>query len=320
MRKVDPNMAIVGPDLSEYDHDIMNELTDTNVPGTDICGPYTDTTGTLRYHLDIIDFHTYPFDAAGRTRAEIIAKPQGDFEDNVTALKGLVINCNTVHERTTGTDPHPLKMAVTETNLEYEHPLLDPMNPNSEPDLRPEGLSAQSFLAGQYWADIMNVGMKHGLEFIAFWSVKEGDPQLGYIAGDANTKLSTYYHYQMLAQNFRGVYAAGTSNTSNVTAFGAKDHDQIVVMLLNQNDNTTNPTPLAYTVTLNNSVSGTTNALQVQIDAGVNAVYNSRTGGELAPESTVMLVFSSKGSILLRRHVYALSNAQSETAPAVFFQ
>ena len=66
----------------------------------------------------------------------------------------------------------------------------------------------------------MNVGMKNGLKFVAFWSVQEGGdpvhdiPALGYIAADGITKLSPYYHFQMMATRFRGTYAAGTVNVA----------------------------------------------------------------------------------------------------------
>jgi hypothetical protein len=178
------------------------------------------------------------------------------------------------------------------------------------------GVSAQSFLAGQYWADVMNVGMKNGLEFMAFWSVKEGGPKLGYITGDDNTKLPTYYHYQMLAQNFRGMYAAATSvevNGSpdpNMKAFGAKDLDQIVVMLLNQNE----ATDLTYTVRLKDGGVTSSSALEVAIDAGVDVQYTSPADGELEAQSTVMLVVDEDG-VLLRRHVYGLSSGTA--APTV---
>jgi len=202
---------------------------------------------------------------------------------------------------------------VTETNVEYQYE--DPQFP----DRRPEGLSSQSFLAGQFWADMMNVGMKNGLEFMAFWSIKEagrayvsvsdkGAPQLGYIENEEGTKLSTYYHYQMLAQNFRGVYAAGIDNTSDVTAFGAKDHDQIVVMLLNQ----TTTSSLDYKVRLRTGAfPGGSQPLKVNIDAGVTGAndYSNPVREPLAPESTVLLVFDANG-IFLRRYVYALSNAE----------
>lgn len=150
---------------------------------------------------------------------------------------------------------------------------------------------------------------------------RNATPPRGYIAGDNNTKLSTYYHYQMLAQNFRGVYAAGTplvngAHTNNVKAFGAKDVDQIVVMLLNESKNPT-PLPLSYSVRLNTGNIKNNSVLKVNIDAGVAGVaqYSVSSAEGLAPESTVMLVFDANGNFL-RRYVYDLGNAQSDTEPS----
>jgi hypothetical protein len=300
MREVDPTIVIVGPDLNWYDPTIMDPLTTPNGPH-DLCGGYLGADGDWHHYLDIVAFHTYPFDGT-QTRAEVIARPQGSFQGNLTALKARVDECNRAHART-GTSA--LKMAVTEINVEYRNPA----------DLSLGGVSAQSFLAGQFWADVLNVGMKHGLEFVAFWSVKEGNPQLGYI-GSNGVELPTYYHYQMLAQNFRGRYAAGThlvngAGEPNVKAFGAKDHDQIVVVILNEKQNT----PLAYTVRLDTGAVSGGNALKVNIDAGVGREYSNPPGETLAAQSTVMLVFDGSGT-LRARHVYGLSSGTA--APSVF--
>ena len=91
-------------------------------------------------------------------------------------------------------------------------------------------------------------------------------------------------------------------STTNVKAFGAKDLDQIVVMLLNQNE----ATDLTYTVRLNNdSVTGNS-ALKVNINAGVNVEYSS--GVTLAAQQTQMLVFDEDGAFQWQ-YVYGLSNA-----------
>ena len=323
MRNVDPTIVIVGPDLNFYDDDIMGELL---APGgqNDICGlmknadgsNYIGPDGNTHYYLDVVDFHDYPFpheDGSTQSRQQVLDAVD-DFEGDLEDLKDLVEGCNTTLTDTrTGTSA--LKMAVTEINVEYDNDILD----NDTVDMHLPGVNAQSFLAGQYWASVMSVGMKNGLEFMAFWSVKEGSPEIGYIAADddiqvdpRNIKLSTYYHYQMLAQHFRGVYKPATlsGSTTNVKAFGAKDLDQIVVMLLNQNRALVNPdfpdpnATLAYTVRLDNStINSSPLALKVNINANVNAHYS----GEIAAQQTVMLVFDAAG-VLEERHVYGLSD------------
>jgi hypothetical protein len=123
----------------------------------------------------------------------------------------------------------------------------------------------------------------------------------------------------MLAKKFRGVYVPALSlklnggDTPNIKAFGAKDVDQIVVMLLNQEEESSGALPVPYTVWLTNSSIVNNNALEVKMGAGVSSKYSSPPQGELGPESTVMLVFDSNG-VLLERHVYSLD----DQAPTVY--
>jgi hypothetical protein len=219
-------------------------------------------------------------------------------------LTDLVDVCN---DERLATDPAApsLEVAVTEINLEYE--AMSPLDPT---------LTAQSVLAGQFWANVMNVGMKKRLDFVAFWSIKEGGPPpLGYITTDGANGfklLSPYYHYQMIAEHFHGVYAAAIVNnpyTATVKAFGAEDSNQIVVMLLNQNQ----AAPLNYTVRLGNAafVGGGLPPLLVNIDAGLN---NKLYSGAIAGESTVILLFTANGTFR-RGYQYGASDEASGTGP-----
>lgn len=304
MRASDPDIVIVGPDLASFDRDILRELTDINKPLSDLCGGFQVNPPHGKWHpyLDILSVHVYPF-TGGQSPDEVITRPK-NFEENVMYLKELVIACNGAHSRT-GKDQ--LKMAVTEINLEYRPDglILEDL------DLSPEGTSTMSFLAGQYWAEIMSVGMKHGLEFINFWSVKEGD-ELGYIASDG-TKLSTYYHFQMVSTNFCGRYAAGDWDEDaypNLKAFGARKSRQIVVMLLNQGSS---ETPLDYTVRLDNGLFvGPGAGVKINIDAGVSLEYS----GTIDAQSTVMLLFDAATGASPSSYVYDLGKAQAHTGPS----
>jgi hypothetical protein len=288
MRAVDPDIVVVGPDLSWLDSGIMGQLM---LPGGphDICGTYTDAQGTVRPYLDVVAFHTYPFDGSQQDRAPVIAFPEGAFRDDLHELQGLVKGCNDA----AGRDGVPdLRMAVTEINVEF---LNAPFGIG--------GLGAQSFLAGQVWAAVMAVGMEYGLEMMTFWSVKEGGPQLGYVASDG-TLLPSYYHFQMTARHFRGEYLRGTALVNgvaspNVKAFASRDTDQTVVMIINQEE----ARPLAYTVRLDGGAVAGPGDLKVNVDAGV-AIEYTPPGGEVLPaQGTVLLVFAADGT-LRARHQY----------------
>ena len=288
MRAVDPDILVVGPDLSWLDLDIMEELMAPGGPN-DICGTYTAADQSVHSYLDVVAFHTYPFHDGNQSRESMIAFPEGAFQENLTALQELVTACNDAPARA---GVSPLRMAVTEINVEYRN---GPLGIG--------GLSAQSFLGGQFWAEVMSVGMKNGLELMTFWSVKEGNPQLGYIAGDG-TLLPSYYHFQMLAKNFRGDYLSGTAlvngaTSPHVKAFAARDVDQTVVMILNQDETE----DLPYTVRLDGGAVAGPGALKVNVDTGVAREYTPPGGEALPAQGTVLLVFDAVGN-LRERHLY----------------
>jgi hypothetical protein len=291
MRAVDPDIVVVGPDLSWLDPDIMEELM---LPGGphDICGTYTDTQGVRRPYLDVVAFHTYPFDGSQTSRDQLIGFPEGAFREDLRELRDLVKACNDAQGRA---GVGPLRTAVTEINVEHQNAPLGI-----------GGLSAQGFLAGQVWAELMSVGLEHGLELMTFWSVAEGGPQLGYVASDG-TLLPSYYHFQMMARHFRGEYLRGGAlvngaASTKVKAFAARDADQTVVMILNQEETQ----DLAYTVRLDGGAVAGPGDLKVNVDVGVVVEYTP-PGGEMLPaQGTLLLVFAADGT-LRERHQYDVS-------------
>jgi len=138
---------------------------------------------------------------------------------------------------------------------------------------------------------------------MTFRSVKEGGPQLGYIASDG-TLLPSYYHFQMMARHFRGAYLRGTAlldgaPSAHAKAFAAVDADQTVVMILNQDETR----DLAYTVRLDAGAVAGPGDLKVNVDAGVAREYTPPGGEVLPAQGTVLLVFAADGT-LRERHQY----------------
>ena len=318
MKEADPTILIAGPDLSEYNKDgIMTALTACGGPD-DITGPILNLVTqwppgvrhTPVYYVDILTFHTYPFDGT-QTRDEVIAKAAtpGTFADHLTELQGRINACNQHHNRLISI---PLTMAVTEMHLGTDNPV-----PN---DYAGEGNA--SFLAGQFWAEMMSLGMQKGLAFITFWSAISGD--FGYMDHDGatNLKLPTYYHFQLLATHFRGAYAPLTELTvyngspaGEIKAFGAKDTNQVAVMILNQQSAAVGATPLSYTVRLDTTpIVGPSTDLQIHIDAGVASKYTSPGTAPLSPESTVLLLFNAQG-VLTQKLVYTVDDAGLNQGP-----
>ncbi|HEY0030014.1 MAG TPA: hypothetical protein VGC65_04595, partial [Bacteroidia bacterium] len=96
MKAVDPSIIIIGPEIAWFDQSIINGLTTPGGPN-DITGK--DASG--RYYLDVISFHTYPFNGS-QTRSQVVSKlaAAGSLQDNLVHLNARVAAANSYHNRT----------------------------------------------------------------------------------------------------------------------------------------------------------------------------------------------------------------------------
>jgi hypothetical protein len=287
MKSVDPSIKIIGPDCAWYNKPIIHGLTN---PG----GPY-DVTGkdaNGHYYIDILSFHEYPF-KGDQDRSQIIKnlKTEGKFEDKLKDLKSRLAACNSKHGRSGG---NILKMAVTEANIAYKDPSNDGV----------KGIGTESFIGGQFWVEILGLAMKHGVEFVNFWGVTNA---FGYLEKDTHKKRPTFHHFKMVADNFRGVYCDGKSNQSNVKTYGSKDGNQVAVIITNQSSGN----KYKYTVKLNNGAVSGSDAVKLNIDAGINKEFKD----EIAAEATTLLVFNSSGDIIRKCEYKLNGNADKDLPP-----
>lgn len=297
MKVIDPSIKIIGPDTAWYNSGIIDGLT---------CGGAYDITGkdaNGRYYLDIISFHHYTGDGL-QNRDTVIGKlmEPGGYNDNLAALKAKIATCNgpSFHNRT-GTNA--LKMAVTEANVNYTNTSGDNLG----------GTGAKSFIGGQWWAEFMGISMNHGVDFVTFWSVIEGSQQtgneLGFIGADGTTKRPSFYHFQMVAQNFRGNAITASDNQAKVKTFASKASDQTAVLILNQD----NVSSYTYNVRLNMTTSTSSSTLKVNVDAG----HALETSGTIATESTILLVFDANGVLKKKIEYKHIGHASANLPPAV---
>jgi hypothetical protein len=295
MKAVDPSIMTVGPEVAWYNTNIINGL--TSAGGTD---DITGKDANGHYYLDIITFHTYPFNGT-QSRQDVIGKltSAGAFESNLTDLNARLATCNTFHSRSGAA---VLKVAVTEANIAYV---------NAATDGGLYGVGTNSFIGGQFWAEMLGIAMKRGVSFINLWSVSEGNDiasNIGYIDGATKNKKPTYHHFKMLADNFKGIYCNGTNNNPNVKTFGSKDGNQIAVMILNQ-DQTAD---FNYTVRLNNNAVSGSNALKINISANVDKEFS----GTIANQSTSLLIFDNSGNVV-KKIEYKLNGMADLNIPPV---
>jgi hypothetical protein len=307
MKQVDPTIKILAPETAWYNETIINGLTSCTGNSTTDAHSIAGKDSNGHYYVDIISFHIYGFDGT-QSRSGVISKltSPGGFNDDLSALKDRIDDCNALHNRT---GSNALKIAVTEANVNYEQPANDGVTVNGA-----DGVGAASFLGGQFWAELMGIAMQQGVDFVSFWSVIEGGSshpttEIGYLSGDGFTFRPLYYHFQMMAENFRGNSVTATELQTNVKTFAAKDVDQIAVMIMNQETSTS----FNYTVRLNNGTVSGSNPLKINVDAGVAAEYN----GILGPESSLLLVFNSSGAIKKKIEYTRTGHAVPEDPPSV---
>ncbi len=295
MKAVDPSILIVGPECAWFNQTILTGLTTPNGPD-DITGK--DASGN--YYLDIISFHTYPFDGT-QTRADVVSKltAPNSLNENLAYLNTRVANCNSAHNRT---GVALLKTAITEANINWQNNTSDNLN----------GLGANSFIGGQFMAEMMGIGMKNNLDFINIWSVIEGNStasNIGFIDATTNNKKPLYYHFKLLANNFKGNYLNGITNQVNVKSFGSQNAQQTSVLILNE-DLTNN---YNFTVRLDNSAISGNGGLNININAGLNKEYS----GVISNQSTTILKFDAAGNLIEKTEYKLSGNADVNLAPTV---
>lgn len=292
MKAADPSILIIGPECASFNKNIVDGLTSgpDDITGKDQSG---------KYYIDIFSFHTYPFDGT-QTRPQVISKltSPGSFQDNLIYLNSRVAAANTAHGRT-GTAA--IKTALTEANISWQNSPTDGLN----------GAGANSFIGGQFIAEMMGIGMKNGLDIMNIWSVIEGNGtialNIGYIDPNTNNKKPSYYHFKLLAENFKGSYVDGTSNVTNVKSFGSQNAQNTTVLVMNE-DMTNN---YNFTIRLNADAVTGNNPLKINIKAGIAVEYN-----DLIPnQSTMLLIFNPQGVLIKKIEYSLLVHAVSNLAP-----
>lgn len=296
MKAQDPTIKTIGPETAWYNTNIINGLTTPGGPD-DVTGK--DANG--RYYIDIISFHMYSFNGT-QTRSQVLTDltSPNRFDYNLGQLNSRIATCNSTHGRS-GTNA--LKVAVTEANVGFVNPSTDNL----------WGTGANSFVGGQFWAELLAIGMKRGVDFINFWSVVEGNNNqynIGYVDYVTGAKKPVFYHFQMVAQNFNGTYLNGTDNQANVKAFGARNNaGQTVVMILNQDQGTN----FNYTVRLDGNTASGTNPLKINVNSGIAKEYT----GSINNQATQVLVFDGSGNIVKKIDYKLSGNADANLPPTV---
>lgn len=198
-------------------------------------------------------------------------------------LNGIITNYNS-----TVPAYKKVRVAITEANLCYKNDVHNTSGVAKAADLSATGTSANGQMGGQFWAELLSLCMQKGVD-INYWSSVEGDPSdsfstdIGFLSGNDTSlgrKKPSFYHFKMLADNFRGTYHGGGYNQNSasptptfpkgIKTFASAEAAGFHIMILNEND-------ALYDFHINFDSSGTNVSGSLTLDLKITNSY----GGSL---------------------------------------
>ena len=213
MKRADPTIQIVGPDLS-YQYQ----------PFADWLTPILSTCGAL---FDIVAVHRYPFSSDKATLPSAIADA-ATFRALVSSLRNIM--------QATGQGSKPL--AITEMNIVY----------NATTTVI--GASPGTVASGLWMADIVGSALDLGLWTVAEWDISDPDSYALGLLGlpPAHEPRPEYYAYALYAGHFGPSLVDVTSTPANVRAYATRNAAGTATEVIAINWNSASA-PLAFQIT-----------------------------------------------------------------------
>jgi hypothetical protein len=325
MRKKDSSIKIIGPELAQYSNHMFfggmygsndftglglmengspNDIT-TLIGTTDELGNPIPTGIQNKPYIDYISFHYYnPSSSRELVIDEInITGDAWKLHDGLENVSDACISSAMIAQRTYSSTNYPLKVALTEANVEIEIPSTDPA----------------SFIAGQFWADLISLSLKNEVEILNFWSSAEN--AYGYMDNSGN-KRSCYWHYALTehymksgtgytAQHYPSTIVDLTSPAPaypDVKSFASKVNDQVVVVVMNQKNYGGSH---SYSINTNGTASDPD--IKISYSTGSSTAYQH--SDNIGEEETHWVVFNCNGDYE-GKWVYNLNDHLNGDAPS----
>jgi hypothetical protein len=338
------NPRFWGPELEGYNNYGNLKLV------AQLCGKYslnspgTPTINSILPYIDVFTFHYYPFGDEGMNMTQ---DPGGNFvqatRQNVVdvirkpvAFANGSVNLTPIADQfyqllgpVSGTtngyitdwnnnNTKQITVAVTEANICHLH---DVNSTSGVADAAPTatGTSANGFIAGQLWAELMGLSMEYG-GGVNFWSVVEGTSSnswandIGYISRQTtNKRRSTYHHFKLIAENMTGYFVPGSYSqhtvtpaptyTNGIKTFASmEDMNGVYILIMNQNDNPYDyhinfqgTSDVAGRITINYP-SIKTSTIWTPSGSFLQSSYNSTVA--IPARATILLQFDCHGNII----------------------
>ncbi|MFL5765224.1 MAG: T9SS type A sorting domain-containing protein [Bacteroidia bacterium] len=303
----------VGPELYSFDN-YSHGAGKVNRLIEQLCGRYNQLGGSasafdIRPYLSVFSFHYYPFNNEDTLNSDILAPDRNNVinalasGDTVPAgyrTKPLKENLDSL-KIWLGSYYPSVQIGITEANICN----VDDVDGSYVTDDSVNGQGANSFIAGQFWAEMMEICMAEDVSHLNFWSAIEGcascthpnyETNIGFLntnpaTGSVGDKKSTFYHFKMIADNMAGRdYAAGSTSATNLKVFGAHNCTGVVAMLMNQNTSGS----ISFEMHLDSSSFTPASGESVNIDAGIRRSYI----GSIGAKESLLLTFDACGKLV----------------------
>ena len=206
MLRVDPDIVLVGPDVTQYTTNIPAKRRDGE--GRDWIREFLLANGDL---VDIVSIHRYPFPVSK-------TNPTVSVEELLASTRewnSIIRHLRTVIRETTG---RYLPVAVTEANTHWTHATGGETTPDS-------------FYAALWWGDVLGRLIRQRVEIVAHFTLQSKAQTGGWGLLESYDVRPAYYVYQ-LYQRFGQELVYTASDDADVSIFGALREDGALTLMV----------------------------------------------------------------------------------------
>lgn len=204
MKAADPDIVLVGPDLSQYTAVDANNPKDAN--GRDWMREFLRANGDL---VDVVAIHRYPFPASNTNPNPTIE----ELRQNSQEWDAIIPHLRQVIQEEAGRD---LPVAVMEVNSNWSNTLGGEATPDS-------------FYNAIWWADSLGRMIEQDVDMVAYFVIAHSRGGAGLLA--INAPNPTFYVYKMY-QQFGTEKLYASSGVANVSIYAARRADGTVTLMI----------------------------------------------------------------------------------------
>lgn len=208
MLEVDPDILLVGPDISQYSGSPETDPKDD--AGRDWMREFLKANGDL---VDVVVVHRYPFPKSRMSPPATI----DELRANAREWDEIVFNLRDVIRETTGRD---LPVGIGEVNSHWSHMIRGEATPDS-------------FYNAIWWGDVLGRLIRQGVHFVAYFTLQT-PPNVGGFGLMGSYELrSTYYVYQIY-KRFGSELVYTSSDDPALSIYGAlRDDGALTLVVIN---------------------------------------------------------------------------------------